>query len=244
MIPSKTQFMNNDIFGTAISDYFDNNYTEDITVTSPDFDDDTIPVPYLFRKYPEMPHLEQKALQLSYGKVLDVGCGAGSHALYLKGQNLDITAIDISKGAIKVCQKRGIKKAIVKDILQLENNSFDTILLLMNGSGIIGKLDKISTFLDHLKTLITPNGQVLLDSSNISYLFEDEDGGFWVDTTKTYFGEMRYQLKYKNQSSDWFDWLYLDFDTLAKACVSSGWTCELVTEGQHYDYLAKLCLAK
>ena len=234
--------MNNDIFGTAISDYFEGNYAEDITVSAPDFDDDSIPVPYLFREYSEMPLIEQKALQLAHGDILDVGCGAGSHSLYLQKKNKNITAIDISEGAIAICKKRGIHNAITQNILALEDTSFDTILLLMNGSGIIGKLNKISDFLNHLKTLLSPGGQVLLDSSNIAYLFEEEDGGFWIDTTKAYYGEMRYQLKYKNQSSDWFDWLYLDFDTLKKACEASGWTCELLLEGNHYDYLAKLSI--
>ncbi len=234
--------MSYDIFGAAISDYYEDNYTEDITVSAPDFDDDTIPVPYLFRDYSEMPLIEQKALQMAHGTVLDIGCGAGSHSLYLQEQGHDVTAIDISQGAIKICQKRGVKKATTKDILSLTAVSFDTLLLLMNGSGIIGKLDKISNFLNHLKTLLKPGGQVLLDSSNIAYLFEEEDGGFWIDTTKAYYGEMQYQLKYKNQSSDWFDWLYLDFDTLQKACEASAWKCELVLEGDHYDYLAKLSL--
>ena len=234
--------MSKDVFGEALQDFYDKKYSEDIVVQATDFDDDTIPVPYLFRDYSEMPLIEQKALQMAHGTVLDIGCGAGSHSLYLQEQGHDVTAIDISQGAIKICQKRGVKKATTKDILSLTAVSFDTLLLLMNGSGIIGKLDKISNFLNHLKTLLKPGGQVLLDSSNIAYLFEEEDGGFWIDTTKAYYGEMQYQLKYKNQSSDWFDWLYLDFDTLQKACEASAWKCELVLEGDHYDYLAKLSL--
>ena len=232
--------MNKDIFGAAISDYFEGKYTEDITVSAPDFDNDSIPVPYLFRGHSDMPKIEQKALELAYGKTLDIGCGAGSHSLYLQEKGLNVMAIDISEGAVAICQKREIKNVHVKDILALNNASFDTILLLMNGSGIIGKLHKITDFLNHLKTLLLPEGQVLLDSSNIAYLFEEEDGSFWIDTNKAYYGEMRYQLKYKNQSSDWFDWLYLDFDTLQQACEASGWICELLVEGDHYDYLAKL----
>ncbi len=233
--------MNKDIFGEAIKDFYNQEHSEDIIVQAPDFDDDSIPVPYLFRTYPEMPAIEQKALDLSFGKVLDIGCGAGSHALYLQNEKkLDITAIDISEGAIEVCKKRGIDHAIVQDIFDFKNNTFDTLLLVMNGSGIIGTLSNIDRFFTHIKTLLNPGGQVLLDSSDISYLFTDDDGGFWVDASVGYYGEMRYQLKYKKQESDWFDWLYIDYNTLQNAANANGFLCELLFEGENNDYLAKL----
>ncbi|GAA4279156.1 class I SAM-dependent methyltransferase [Aquimarina mytili] len=233
--------MNKDIFGAAIKDFYNQEYTEDIVVQAPDFDDDIIPIPYLFRTYSEMPIIEQKALDLSYGKVLDIGCGAGSHALYLQNEKkLVTTAIDISEGAIEICTKRGVTKAIVQDIFELKNEKFDTLLLLMNGSGIIGKLSNIDRFFTHMKTLLNPGGQVLLDSSDISYLFTDDEGGFWVDASAEYYGEMRYALKYKSQQSDWFDWLYIDYNTLQNAANANGFLCELLFEGENNDYLARL----
>ncbi|MBQ4822179.1 class I SAM-dependent methyltransferase [Aquimarina sp. MMG016] len=235
--------MNKDVFGEAIKDYYNQNYKEDIIVQAPDFDDDVIPIPYLFRKYDDMPLLEQKALNLSFGKVLDVGCGAGSHSVYLqKIKKLDVTAIDTSKGAIDICKKRGVQNAFEEDIFKLKDQQFDTLLFLMNGSGIIGKLEQIDRFLSHTKTLLKPGGQILIDSSDISYLFTDEDGGFWVDASAGYYGEMQYKLKYKNQESDWFDWLYIDYNTLQNAANANGLISELVYEGDNYDYLAKLTL--
>ncbi len=235
--------MSKDIFGAAIKDYYNQNDPEDIVVQAPDFDNDVIPTSYLFRSYPEMPKLEQKALDLSYGKVLDVGCGAGSHSLYLQHEKkLDITAIDISKGAVEVAQKRGVQKTFVKDIYDFEDTKFDTLLFLMNGSGIIGTLDNIDRFLSHIKTLLHPTGQILIDSSDISYLFTDEDGGFWVDASAGYYGEMQYRMQYKNLQSDWFDWLYIDYNTLQNAANANGFLCEIVYEGDHNDYLAKLTL--
>jgi len=234
--------MGNDIFGIAINDYFEGNHSEDITVKAPDFDDDSIPIAYLFRDYTAMPLVEQQALQLVRGNVLDVGCGAGSHSLYLQQQKLNVTAIDISEGAIAVCKKRGVTNAQTQNIYELKHGKYDTILLLMNGCGIIGKLDNFAKFLKQLKRLVHKDGQVLLDSSNIAYLFEEEDGSFWMDTSKAYYGEMNYQLQYKNLSSDWFDWLYIDFENLKKTCTTLGWNCELIQEGTHYDYLARLSL--
>lgn len=235
--------MSKDIFGKAIQDFHKGNYTEDIIVQAHDFDDDQIPIPYLFRSYTEMPPIEQKALDLSYGSVLDVGCGAGSHSLYLQNQkHLNVTAIDISEGAVQVSKHRGITQAVCKDYYQLKDQQFDTLLFLMNGSGIIGQLNKIDHFFAHAKTLLNPKGQLLIDSSDISYLFTDEDGGFWVDASVGYYGEMQYKLKYKDQESDWFDWLYIDYNTLQNAANANGFICKLITEGEHYDYLAKLTL--
>ena len=236
--------MKTDIFGNAIRDFFSNQYTEDISVHAEDFDDDYIPIPYLFRTYEEMPPIEQKALNLCKGKVLDIGCGAGSHSLYLQNElHLDVSAIDISEGAIEICKKRGIKNAHIQDVYTITDEKFDTLLLLMNGSGIIGTLDRIDHFFTHIKTLLTKNGQILLDSSDLSYLFEEDDGGFWVDISAKYYGEMTYTLGYKNQKSLPFDWLYLDYNTLQNAANTHGFITELILEGENKAYLARLTLA-
>jgi len=235
---------NIDIFGEAITDYYEKKYQEDIVVQAPDFDDDFIPVPYLFRPYKEMPEIEQKALDLAFGNVLDIGCGAGSHSIYLQEEKkLTVQAIDISKGAIDICKKRGLAHAEVQDVYTISDNQYDTLLLLMNGSGIIGKLTHIDRFFLHLNTLLKPQGQILMDSSDIAYLFTEEDGSFWVDASAGYYGEMQYQLKYKGLISDWFDWLYIDYNTLQNAANANGFLCELILEGAHNDYLVKMTRA-
>jgi SAM-dependent methyltransferase len=235
---------NPDIFGKAIKAYFENKDPEDIVVHSPDFDDDVIPVDYLFRSYAEMPPLEKKALQLCRGKVLDVGCGAGSHALYLQNEKeLEVLAIDTSKGAVEICRKRGITRAENVSFEALSGERFDTILLLMNGTGIVGKMRKLDNFFAKLKELLNPGGQVLIDSSDLIYLFEeDEDGGVWVDAGAGYYGELQYSMSYKGETSEVFDWLYLDFDSLSLAASKNNFDCKLVKKGEHYDYLAKLSL--
>ena len=235
---------NPDIFGKAIKAYFESGDEEDILVHSPDFDDDIIPVPYLFRSFKEMPPLEKKALQLSKGRVLDVGCGAGSHALYLqKEKKLEVTAIDTSEGAVEICRARGIKNAINTSFEDLSEEKFDTILMLMNGTGIVGKMRKLDSFFQKLKSLLKPNGQVLIDSSDLVYLFDtDEDGGVWIDAANGYYGELTYSLSYKGETSEAFDWLYLDFDSLYLASSKNGFNCEQVQKGEHYDYLARLTL--
>ena len=233
-----------DIFGKAISAYYHYKDETEIIVHSPDFDDDVIPVPYLFRDYKEMPPLEKEALQKCFGRVLDVGCCAGSHSLYLENErNLQIMSIDISEGAIEICKLRGLKNANTIDYFDLKNENFDTILLIMNGTGIIGKIEHLDDFFKQTKSLLKPGGQVLIDSSDLSYLFDaDEDGGIWIDMQGPYYGELEYSISYKNEPSNKFDWLYLDFKNLEIAATKNGFSCKLLKKGEHFDYLAQLKL--
>jgi SAM-dependent methyltransferase len=232
-----------DLFGKAILDYQTNNSPEDLITETSISEADEMSVAYLFRSYAEMPKLEQKALQLANGNVLDVGCGAGSHALYLQEKGIDVTAIDISVNAIKACELRGLKNAKVQDIMQLEGDKFDTILLLMNGAGMCGKLKNIPNFLQKLKALLTDEGQILVDSSDIIYMFdEDEDGGKWIPTDVDYYGEVFFDIAYKGEKEASFDWMYIDYNTLQNAADANGLQCELILEGEHFDYLAKLTL--
>lgn len=228
-----------DLFGNALLDYQKDNYTVDIITSTNISEEDDLPLSYLFRNYKNMPKLEQKALKLAKGTVLDVGCGAGSHSLYLQEKGLNVKAIDISKGAIEVAKLRGVLHAEVKPLLD-EKENFDTILLLMNGTGIFQELSQVSTYLKHLKSLLHVGGQILIDSSDIKYMYEDEDGGFWMDMNASYYGELDYFLSYKNEEELPMKWLYLDFDKLQLACETVGLKCELVAEGAHFDYLARL----
>ena len=228
-----------DLFGIALLDYQNGNFTEDIITSTSISEEDVLPISYLFRNYTDMPKLEKKALLLSMGRVLDVGCGSGSHSLYLQDQSIEVKAIDISKGAIEVAKQRGVLNTSVLDILD-ETELFDTILLLMNGTGIFQKIENVSTYLNHLKTLLNPGGQILIDSSDIKYMYEDEDGGVWLDANNTYYGELDYFLSYKGEKEEPMKWLYLDFTTLLTACTSVGLKCEIVLKGEHFDYLAKL----
>lgn len=230
-----------DLFGKALIDYQNGNYSEDIITSTSISDEDVLPLPYLFRDFKDMPKLEQKALQLSKGLVLDVGCGSGSHSLYLQEKGLQIKAIDISKGAIEVAKQRGVLNAKLLHILD-ETETFDTILLLMNGTGIFQELAQVSKYLSHLKSLLKSNGQILIDSSDIKYMYQDGDGGFWQDINANYYGELDYFLSYKGEKENPIKWLYLDFNTLITACTSVGLKCELVFEGEHFDYLARLSI--
>jgi len=231
-----------DLFGQAIYDYHFNQNPEDLITETSISEPDDMPVEYLFRTYKQMPKIEQKALQLAKGKVLDVGCGAGSHAIYLQNEKkLEVTAIDISPKAVEVCKARGINTAYNVNLLDLKGEKFDTIILLMNGIGIAQQLNKISVFLNQLKSLLAPNGQILVDSSDIIYMFdEDEDGGKWIPNERDYYGEVSFTVTYKGETEIPFDWLYIDYNTLQNAAHANGLNSELILEGENFDYLARL----
>lgn len=233
-----------DLFGKAILDFQTNNSPEDLITETTISDEDEMSVAYLFRDFSGMPKLEQQALLLSKGKVLDVGCGAGSHSLYLQNEKkLEVTAIDISNNAVEACQLRGISDVSRTDILEYKSDEkFDTILLLMNGTGIFGKIENVSKYLQKLKSLLSENGQILIDSSDIIYMFdEDEDGGKWI-SGDAYYGELEFTISYKGEKEAPFPWLYMDYNTLRNAAVANVLKCELVLEGEHFDYLARLIL--
>ena len=229
-----------DILGQALLDYFHGNYSEDILTETNISEEDELPLPYLFRDFNEMPLLEQNALKLAKGTVLDVGCGSGCHSLWLQNNGLKVTAIDTSEGALEVSQLRGVSNVKQVSLLDFSEGKFDTILLLMNGTGIFETIDQVPRYLQHLKSLLKPNGQILIDSSDLKYMYDtSEEGGIWVPSDR-YYGELEFTMKYKGMVSEPFYWLYLDqmrFELYAK---ENGFKFETIYEGENFEYLSRL----
>lgn len=227
-----------DPIGQAILDFSSNGKAEDIVVASDLCDDDFIPTSYLFRSFDEMPILEKTALEACQGKVLDIGAAAGCHALYLQSKGFDVKAIDTSKGAVDYLVSKGIA-ARTLNFYDLKDEKYDTLLLLMNGIGIAGVLEGVENFLMQAKSLITETGKILIDSTDIQYLYEDEDGSVWVDLNTAYYGNFKYQMRYKEQTSEWFDWLYLDAQKFHEIATKCGFSFEIL-ETEEYSFLVEL----
>jgi len=227
--------------GAAILDYQKSGKAHRLRVLSSMFEDDEMPVGHLFRTWKDMPELERKALTPASGKVLDVGAGAGCHALHLQNDGKDVKAIDISPLSCEAMRLRGIKDV---ECINLFNSSlskgYDTILLLMNGTGIAGKLANLPALFDRLKELLNHGGQILIDSSDLKYVYENEDGSFDINLNGAYYGEVDYQMFYNGIKGESFDWLYVDYPLLKTIAESRGLSVELIAEGDHYDYLAKI----
>jgi SAM-dependent methyltransferase len=231
-----------DPMGAAIYDYFRNGSAGTLVVHSSMFEDDEIPVEGLFRNYEDMPELEKLALRMCRGRVMDVGAGAGCHSLALQAMGRETVAVDISQLSVEVMKARGVDARRINFYDDSFTEKFDTVLMLMNGTGIIGRLENIDSFFARLRQLLNPDGVVLIDSSDLSYLYEEEDGSLMIDLADDYYGLVDYQMEYMGVVGESFDWLYLDFETLSYYAAENGFRAELVAEGEHYDYLAALYL--
>jgi SAM-dependent methyltransferase len=263
-----------DALGEALSDYFHKTSTAKLWVNNKYGPREEMPVDVYFRDPDDMPELEWIALQQCRGSVLDIGAGAGSHALALQQMGLDITALDFSPKAAAVMKLRGVKKILCQDFFTLGTGSpspegcepgssttktnatgshetkisetrlqgsgspvaesFDTLLLLMNGIGLAGTLDGLRTFLAKARSLLRPGGQLIFDSSDVAYMYDGE-----IPQTPDYYGEILYQYEYRKQRSDWFKWLFIDRKTLNRIALSEGWHLEVLFGDEWEQYLVK-----
>ena len=232
----------NDPFGEAIQEYFEKGKAPALHVNSNYTEDEEIAASWFFRTEKEMPLIERKALKICNGKVLDVGAAAGCHALVLQKKGFNVTALEKSEKASEIMKKRGIQKVVCTDIYSFSESKFDSILLLMNGAGIGETIAGLEKLLNHLKTLLTEKGQIIIDSTDIKYLFEEEDGSVWVDlANSSYYGEMEYEVKYKKSVLK-FRWLFVDFDLLNMISAKVGLICKKVTDGPNADFLAQITI--
>lgn len=230
-----------DPIGRAVYDYHFNSINQPVIVHSDDFDDDQIDTSYLFRTYKLMPALEKKAMSFCKGRILDVGACAGAHSVYLQDKGFDVVSIETSELCCEVLKRRKVQQVICQDIFKFSGQKFDTILLLMNGTGIAGSLDGLDVLLYHLKTLLNPDGQILIDSSDLIFLYEEEDGSALIDiAADKYYGELTFQTEYQSWISQPFPWLYVDVNNLENAVQKNRLKINKIIEGQHYDYLAQI----
>lgn len=204
---------------------------------------DPMPVHTFFRA--ELSELDTVAVGAVRGRVLDVGAGAGCMSLILQNQGVDVMAVDCDSAVCDLLNHRGVSTVVCTDIMGGELppalcGGFDTVLVLMNGVGIAGTLDNLPHFLNALKTCLAPNGQIIIDSTDIAYAYDGADM-----PTRGYYGELQYQYTYGNTVGDWFPWLYVNEPTLITTAQKCGLKWErLFIETTHDDghYLGRLFL--
>ena len=227
-----------DVFGEALRDFYADTFNQKLILHTSYGEPEDMPLAIFFRDEDEMSEVELEALSCCYGKVLDIGAGVGSHALALQDLELDVTALEISPLATEIMRERGVQNVINQDIFAYSGAQYDTLLLLMNGIGLVGDLAGLRQFLQHAKKLLNPNGQLMFDSSDVAYLYEES-----LPDQECYYGEIAYQYEYKGLKGPWFKWLYIDQDTLAAVAGEEGWLTIIQYEDEHDQYLARLILA-
>lgn len=228
-----------DILGEAVYDFHTQNVPGELWIHNTYGHKEAMPVEAYFREEDDMPDLEWVALNECRGHVMDIGAGAGSHALVLQERGFEVTALDISARCVDVMLQRGVKQAQQGDIFTYTGQKFDTLLLLMNGIGLAGTLTGLTRLLQQLKMLLQPGGQLLFDSSDVTYLYEGK-----IPADEPYYGEISYQYDYKGQKTEWFKWLYIDEKKLTEIAVAEGWDMEVLYEDEHGQYLSRLTIKK
>lgn len=197
-----------------------------------------MPVDYFFRNADASPPLEQYALRLCAGRVLDVGAGVGGHALFLQEQGVSVTTLEVSPTGVDIQRARGVRCAVHADYRHYRENGYDTVLLLMNGIGVVGSLMGLRDFFQQARHWLVPSGQLLFDSSDIAYLYEDT-----ARPTDAYYGEVRYQYEYQRHLGAWFPWLYVDENTLQQIAREVGWQTQVIFQDNQDQYLVRATLS-
>ena len=230
-----------ELLGLAIQDYHEGDLGAEINVISVPAGIERMPISIFFRNFNQLSELEHFALSLCKERVLDIGAGAGCHSLILQEQGFLVTGIDLSVNAVEVMKRRGLKSCFCSDIKDFEIEPVDTIIMMMNGIGLVENLAGLDYFLNDIKRLLRPGGQILLDSSDLMNLFEDEfkcRKGFMDQID--YYGEIRYEFEYKGIKSNPLCWLFVDPETLQDHAVKTGWYCQIIFEDEEDHYLARL----
>lgn len=229
-----------DPFEQAFIDYSNGVAEAEVIIHSNKGETESLPVHYFFRSYSEMPEIEKRALDECNGKVLDVGAGAGSHTLYLQKKNFDVTALEIRPGFVEVMKRRGVKKVVLSDVLEYTNGGYDTLLLLMNGIGLAENTSGVERFFEKAKFLLRRRGQILLDSTDLLYMYQKDDGSVEIDLNDAFYGEVEYRIEYKGVRGEPFTWLFIDYSLLSYYAEKAGLQCEMIMETELFNYLARL----
>lgn len=220
-------------------DYLNGHSSAYAEVASSIFSMSTMPAKTMFRTYSEMDALEHEALHLCKGRVLDVGAGSGCHSLYLQELNVAVDALDISPGCIEVMKQRHVKNPIHNNLFSVERGEYTTILMLMNGLGICGSLDGLNLFLQHVQALLTEDGQIIADSTDLCFLYNDEDEGNDFPDHGDY-GETEFVITYNSITSEPFKWIYVGFPTLQMLGDYNGFECQQIAIDAGGHYLARM----
>ena len=229
--------------GLALRDHYETGERTQIRVHTVDGEITPYPSELFFRSYADFSVMDELGCSMARGRILDAGAGAGCISIFLQEEmGFEVTAIDISTHCCEIMEDIGIKDVREGDIYALEGEQFDTILLLMNGIGFVGNLEGLQRFLNHVKGLLAPGGQVLFDTSDLK--FADIGDADLRANPEDYFGEVQYSLEYKGVRGKPYQWLYIDPEILRTYAEAAGFVMRIVLEADEGYYFVELTIAE
>ena len=220
--------------GSAMENYFEKNDNTPIRVFINKSEEPEMYPSVFFRPYKNMLKYEKIALKNSTGKVLDLGCGAGCHSLYLQNKGFNVTAVEVSKKSANVALSQGVNKVINEDWRNLNLKNFDTVLVLMNGMGLAESPTELKLMFRKLKSLLSKTGSILIDSTDVTYAKAD-----WPMLDSEYFGKVQFELKYKGKTQC-FPWLFVDFEPAVQTAKSVKLNVEVLERARNGHFLLRL----
>jgi SAM-dependent methyltransferase len=231
-----------DPFGQALLAYFEGDTDAELIIRRDDGKESPLPVSVFFRQPGQFSSIDLAAIAHCDGHVLDAGAGTGLHSLILQDRGLQVTAIDVSSEAVDIMSKRGVKDVRCADVFDFQNGGFDTLLMMGHGVGMVQTIAGLHRFLDRARALLTDNSQILLDSLDVRSSTDPADLAYHQANAGAgrYVGEVRMQFEYQEHVGEYCGWLHVDAETLEQHAGAAGWRCEILHQGEHGDYLARL----
>jgi 2-polyprenyl-3-methyl-5-hydroxy-6-metoxy-1,4-benzoquinol methylase len=225
--------------GAALLDYWRGNAAATL-ICFQDGKRDDVPAAFWFRS--SLDPLEELALDLCRGDVLDIGAGTGLHTLELQRRGFNVKAIDVVEECVSIMRERGVLDATTTDFHEFEGGPFDTIVCLCNGLDKVGTLTDLPRFLAHMRRLLAPGGQLLADSFDLRVGADAQATEALQRKTDSgrYFGELDLVFEYNEHRGSTFSVLQVDSDTLERVASQHQWSCEVVARSAGH-YLARLC---
>lgn len=229
-------------FAKALLAHAAGDSTTELLIHRDDGLDVLLPVRHFFRGEEEFSDLEQKALSLCSGHVLDVGAGAGIHSLVLQGRGIRVTALDLSPLVAELLRRRGVEDVVCSDFLDFKGGPFDSITLFGHGIGMAGTLAGLDPFLTHAGTLLNPRGWLLVDSLDVTATDDPRHLQYQEQNRRAgrYVGETRIRFGHAGEMGPYCPWLHIDPSTLSERASPLGFAVEVVCQEESGEYLARL----
>lgn len=233
-----------DAFGRELIDYMRGTNRCEVIERDDGYLDVNSDLAVYFEPYDNWPSHHKRAMRLAKGRVLDVGCGAGRHALYLQRRGLGVTGIDISPLAVKVSRMRGLRDARVRAVTRIspDMGRFDTVVMLANNFGLLGNPKRARWWLKRLHKITTDDARVLAESTDPyknrdpvhrRYQAHNRDRGRLP-------GQVRLRLRYHQYRTPWFDYLLVSKREMDEIVTGTGWRVDRFIDSGEPIYIGLL----